>query len=282
MFTASDGIQIDIRENPAPVQKAILVLWPCMTGNTDMYRLPVGDFNIAGISVVQFNPRGHAGSGGQFDLTRCIDDLNEYLESLHIKDIPLWFVGHSAGASAVLKYGTFYKLSYRYILVSPVLDSIESYKYLYMNQHQPEINTLISSLTSNKEFMHKLLENNEWMKHEVWEKKFCRIKINAISGNLLIGSLMEKLFIEGYNAFQDLKLHREKTTILLPVSDNWYPMTVTSELAAQNGINLETIIEAKDHYFTGAWKYVWQRILEYMRLQNDTYFKSSTDITVAP
>jgi pimeloyl-ACP methyl ester carboxylesterase len=238
-----------------------------MTGNTDMYRMPASEFVNSGISVIQFNPRGHAGSEGQFDLELCIRDLHEYLQSLNAGDIPVWFVGHSAGASAVLKYGTLYKSAGRYILVSPVLDSIESYRYLYEKGKQSEANILISSLTSDRELMLSILENSKWMKREVWDKNLYRDKIDAVSGTLHIGTLMEKLFLEGYNAFHDLELHREETSMMLPLSDNWFPMTLTLSLASQFGIETETVNEAGDHYFTGAWKYAWRRILDKISTQ---------------
>ncbi len=264
MFRTSDGIQIDIVENFTKNHRALLVLWPCMTGNTAMYRLPVEDFNNEGISVVQFNPRGHACSEGQFDLETCIRDLHEYLETLDIKSIPLWLTGHSAGASAVLKYGTMFGSVRRYILVSPVLDSKESYRYLYEKGNQTEANTIISSLTSDRNLIFSILENSDWMDPVEWETNSYRKKIDAVSDKVMIGSLMQRLFIEGFNAFHDLKLHSASTTILLPLSDNWFPMTVTENLASQNGITIDTIHEASDHYFTGAWKYAWRRILRLM------------------
>jgi len=264
MFTASDGTKIDIKENIIPGHRSILVLWPCMTGSTNMYRLPAAEFNNAGISVIQFNPRGHADSGGQFDLQLCIRDIHEYIDSLDTYDIPLWFAGHSAGASAILKSGTFNRSAHRYILISPVLDSIKSYRYLYENGKEAEANILIAALTDDREFMLSLLNNSRWMERDVWEMNSYKERINAISGKVLIGTLMEKLFLEGYNAFHDLEVHSAETSILFPVSDNWFPMTLTLSLAAESGIKTETIKEAGDHYFTGAWKHVWKRILEEM------------------
>jgi len=264
MFKTSDGTQIEIVENIVTGHRSLIVLWPCMTGNTAMYRLPVKEFNNAGISVIQFNPRGHSRSGGQFDLSQCLADLSEYINSLNIGDTPLWLIGHSAGASAVLKYGTLYGTAARYILVSPVLDSIESYRYLYENGNHSEPNAIIASLTSDSGFMVSLLENSRWMNREEWEMNSYREKIDAISGEVLIGSFMQKLFIEGFNAFDDLKLHRMSTSMFLPLNDSWFPMAVTTGLASQNGIKTETITEASDHYFTGAWKYVWRRVLEMM------------------
>lgn len=264
MFAASDDVQIDIRDSIVPEHRALLVLWPCMTGNTDMYRLPVEQFNRKGISIAQFNPRGHAFSGGQFDLELCIADFDEYLQSLHMNNIPVWLLGHSAGASAVLKYGTFYKPQYRYVLVSPVLDSILSYRYLYSTDNQIEVNTIIADLCTDKEFILSIIENEKWMDRETWEKNCYRKRFDAISGKVLMGTLMEKLFIDGFNAYRDLELHRKCTILLLPENDKWFPMTVTMEIAEKNDIKSEIISESKDHYFTGAWKYVWKRILELM------------------
>lgn len=264
MFTASDGTLIDITEHIAPENRAVIVLWPCMTGNTAMYRLPVGSFSEAGISSVQFNPRGHGNSGGQFDLELCTRDLNEYLSSLGMDRTPLWLTGHSAGGSAILRYCTYYGQAERCVLVSPVLDSIGSCRYLYENGNQSESGMLISSLTDDREFMLSVLADSNWMNREVWENRSLRKKIDEISKGPLIGTLMEKLFIDGYNTYNDLEQHRSLTSILLPVKDNWFPISLTVGLAEKNGIRIETVEEAGDHYFTGSWKHVWSRILEEM------------------
>lgn len=264
MFTTSDGTQLDIKSDLVPHSRAALVVWPCMTGITAMYRTPVKDFNSAGISTVQFNPRGHGRSGGQFDVEQCISDLHEYMDSHKLHDKPVWMLGHSAGASMVLRYGTAHRSAQRYILVSPVLDSKGSYRYLYDTGRESEANFLISAFTSEKEYMLSILQNSCWMNRDEWERNSYREKFDGISGNVLIGSLMQKLFIEGYNTFRDLELLAEQTTIILPEQDNWYPMDLTNSLAKKSGISIETISEAKDHYFTGAWKHVWRRVLDEM------------------
>jgi hypothetical protein len=110
--------------------------------------------------------------------------------------------------------------------------------------------------------MLQILKNDEWIKPEVWQRQDYREKFDRISVKILLGTLMQKLFIEGYNTFRDLELLAEKTSIILPLQDNWYPMELTNSLALKSGIPVETISDAKDHYFTGAWKHVWNRVLE--------------------
>lgn len=264
MFKAPDGTLIDIKADLVPRHRAVLVVWPCMTGSTAMYRLPAAEFTCEGISVIQFNPRGHGGSGGQFDVEQCVSDLHGYLDMLNIQDTPVWMLGHSAGASCVLRYGTTFRPARRYILVSPVLDSIGSYRYLYDQGRQAEANVLISTFSSEKKYMLGILQESSWMNRDEWENNGYREKFDRTSGRILIGSLMQKLFIEGYNTFRDLELLAKETTIILPVEDHWFPMDLTYSLAEKSDIPVETISEAKDHYFTGAWKHVWRRVLEEM------------------
>lgn len=264
MYTAADGTLIDIKADLVLHHRAILVVWPCMTGNTAMYRLPLAGFINEGISVIQFNPRGHGESGGQFDVEQCISDLHEYLDSLKIPETPLWMLGHSAGASCVLRYGSIYGSPERYILVSPVLDSIGSYSYLYSNGNYFELNTLIASMTNSRKYVIEQLADERWMKREEWERNGYREKFDRISGRVLVGCLMQKLFIEGYNTFDDLEFFADRTLIMLPLEDYWFPMDITRSLAKKSNIRIETISEAKDHYFTGAWKHVWRRVLDEM------------------
>lgn len=262
MFNASDSTFIDIKTDLVPHHRGILVVWPCMTGITAMYRLPVKEFNSSGISTVQYNPRGHGRSGGQFDVGQCIADLHEYINSLKMHDTPLWMLGHSAGASCVLRYGTTYGQVRKFILISPVLDSIGSYRYLYDTGREAEANFLISSFSSEKEYMLSILQNSRWMDRDEWERNGYREKFDKTSDRILIGSLMHKLFIEGYNTFRDLELLSKDTSIMLPVEDHWFPMVLTNSLAEKSRIPVETVHEAKDHYFTGAWKLVWSRVLD--------------------
>ncbi|NLV67154.1 MAG: alpha/beta hydrolase [Spirochaetes bacterium] len=262
MFTASDGTFIDIKSDLVPHHRGVLVVWPCMTGSTAMYRLPVKDFNREGISTVQYNPRGHGASGGQFDMEQCIIDLHRYLEPLKLNDTTLFMLGHSAGASCVLRHGSTCGPAQKYILVSPVLDSAGSYRHLYDTGREDEANLLISAFSSEKDYMLGILRDSRWMNRDEWEGNGYREKFDKTSGKILIGTLMQKLFIEGYNTFRDLELLAEKTSIILPVEDHWYPMDLTNSLAHKFCIPVQTINQAKDHYFTGTWKHVWRRVLE--------------------
>lgn len=261
MFTTSDGTILEIKTDIAPQQRSILVVWPCMTGTTAMYRLPVKEFNDSGISVIQYNPRGHGRSAGQFELERCTADLREYIESLGMVETPMCLLGHSAGAFCILKNGGMPLPVAEYILVSPVLDSIRSYRHLYDNGHHGESGSLISAFTTDSGFMLSLLEKDDWMDREIWRANSYRERINAISRGPLIGTLMERLFLDGYDAYMELELHSRRTSIIMPVNDNWFPMDLIFSLAEKYKMPIETLSEAGDHYFTGAWKYLWCSVL---------------------
>ena len=222
-----------------------------------MYRCPVERFTSAGCSVILFNPRGHGASEGQFVPELATRDLDEFLSRYKTDSSPLCILGHSAGANAVLQFATAYGRGDHFLLVSPVLDSIESLRYMYRIGTIMEFNGIAAALTSDKKFTLSVLENEEWMEPEKWKKEEYRKRLNIISGNFHVGSFLEILFIKGYNAFDDLMYHGEKSTILLPRQDNWYPSETVRSLADRGNIRLQILQEAGDHFFTGTWGVVW-------------------------
>ncbi len=266
IFFTSDETDIEVIADYIENPIATLVIWPCMGGSVLMYRCPVEQFNKAGISVIRFNPRGHGNSSGQFVPEAAIADLNEFIGVNKRDDSPIYIVGHSAGANAVLQYGTAFGDVDRFILISPVLDSIESLRYMYQQKTIMEFNVLISALTSDKDLIHHVLADSMWMAPEIWESKNYRERLDAVSFEFKVGIFLERLFIQGYNTFPDLVLHGDKSTILLPKKDNWYPKETVMRLSAENSIPVVTMSEANDHFFTGAWKTVWDWVREDMDL----------------
>ena len=80
-----------------------------------------------------------------------------------------------------------------------------------------------------------------------------------------IGEFLEKLFIPGHNAFAELGRFANRTRILTAVHDTWYPAETVHTLARAHGIPVETLSEAKHHFFQGAWERVWEKMLHTMR-----------------
>ncbi len=261
-FLTGDGTSLEILQSPVEEPRATLLMWPCMGGSVRMYRCPVDLFNKAGVSVIQFNPRGHGESGGQFVPEDAIADLGDYLFSRKRDSSPLWILGHSAGANAVLQYGTAFGGVDRFFLVSPVLDSIESLRYMYRINTILEFNEIVAALTSERDFVLDVLSNDRWMDPAIWQKNYYRHKFDDISENFRVGIFLERLFIEGYNAFEDLISQAEKTSILVAPVDTWYPFETIERLAREGNIPVHLIKKARDHFFTGGWKAVWAHLLD--------------------
>jgi len=261
-FKTSDGMSVEVFASFVANPRATIVVWPCMGGSVLMYRCPVERFTSGGCSVILFNPRGHGASGGQFVPELAARDLHEFLSRYKTDLSPLYIIGHSAGANAALQFATGYERGDRFLLVSPVLDSIESLRYMYRIKTIAEFNMLIGAITRDRDFTLSVLENEEWMEPETWRKKDYLKRLNDISGDFHVGSFLEILFIDGYNAFDDLILHGEKSTVLLPRQDNWYPFETVKALTDRGNVRLQILQEAGDHFFTGAWGAVWDWVLE--------------------
>jgi len=267
-YISFDSTEIEIMYAKASSQTGCLVIWPCTGGAYQMYHLPVEKFLHHGISVIQFNPRGHGGSAGQMDYGKSIKDLLLFLKEHHDDTIPLTFMGHSGGAGALLAAGSIYGKADKYILVSPVLDSRESLEYMYRLGTIMEFNNLLAEYASDRESVLKILENPQWMDTDLWQSKGYRSYLDGLSGDMLIGTFLEHLFINGFNAYDDLINFSDRTRILIAEDDNWYPLERTVNMARENSIPVSTVSGANDHYFTEAWGNVWEIVFDDLRCLN--------------
>ncbi len=261
-FNTRDNIPLEIEYHPAENPRTCLVVWPCMAGSYRMYRTPVKSFTDKNISVLLYNPRAHGESGGQLTRTSSPDDLEYILEENGLTTVPLLIAAHSAGANAALKFAVLKQHIAHLYLVAPVLDSCESLEHMYDCGTINEFNLRVAEFALEKEFVLTVLHDRRWMDKDYWHSENLKRRLNDISGRFLIGSFLEELFIPTHNAFGELAACRNKSTILLATDDHWYPRRRINELSDKHGISSRIIPEAGDHFFTGAWKTVWQIVLE--------------------
>lgn len=261
IFYTKEGIPLEIEFNAAENPRSCLVVWPCMGGSFRMYRVPLESFNRLGISVLLYNPRGHGESSGQATADQLIDDLEYCVNKNGLNEIPLVITGHSAGANLALKFGSRMNLIERFFLVAPVLDSCESLRYMYRRGTIHEFTSIIAQLAVDPAPVRAVLENEQWLDPVYWENEKIRQRLDNASGKFLVGTFLEKLFLPTHNAYDDLGRHGKKTTIILSTEDNWYPRQRVDGLCEKHGIRRQMIPAAGDHFFTGAWKDVWNFIL---------------------
>jgi len=261
IFKSFDGTGIEAELYRAGHQRGCVVFWPCMGGAFGMYRFPAGDFTERGYSVVLYNPRGHGASGGQMSIQTALKDLDFFIAGSGLKNVPLVGIGHSAGANALLQYSSFNANLDRFFLVAPVLDSRMSLEYLYDRGNIGEFNDILAMRAGARDVIDECLGDSRWMDRAYWDEMGLRRYMDAKSGPLMVGTFLENLFLPGHNAYGYLREKARVTDVIVAAEDHWYPLEETKRLAADYGFSLTEIKQARDHFFTRAWKHVWALIL---------------------
>ncbi len=262
-YVSKESLKLDIDYKEAVNPIGIFLVWPCTLGDYRMYKTPVDKFIEKNYSVVLFNPRAHGSSEGQPDYHRSFEDLREYLAVINPGNLPVTGIGHSGGAGALLKLGTVYPAAKRFFLVAPVLDSRRSLFYMYSRNTFHEFSTPLVSMAKEKQQVLDIINDKTWLDPAVFMEKKIEETLNALSGPFKIGTFLDRLFISGnINAENDLVANRENCSMILPENDNWYPQDVLRQLAAVNDIPVISSFGAPDHFFTKAWKNVWDYVLD--------------------
>jgi len=257
-----DGVRLEILGAVPEKAGACLIVWPCMGGAVQMYRVPVKDFTDHGCACILYNPRGHGRSEGELEIQAALNDLDEIIR-VHIPAaIPLTIVGHSAGANACLQFGARYRPPKQFVLVAPVLDSRESLFSMYQRKTIAEFIDILCAYVQDDAPVRKVLADNEWLEADVWQSHNYRRLLDDVPARMRIGTFLERLFIPGHNAFTELKKFSGQTRILMAEDDTWYPAATINSLARTFGISVETLPEAQGHFFSGAWDHVWTKVLQ--------------------
>lgn len=251
-----DGVRIEINAVIPPDPICCVVVWPCSMCSFRIYRMPAERFASSGIGVLLFNPRAHGGSGGGFDYHGSFADLKAICNKFIAPGVPVVCLGHSGGAGALLRVGESIGCQ-RYWLVSPVLDSRESLFHMYDNSSIEEFTGLIAVMAREPELVIKTLGTAEWLDEKFWTGNSLKERLNDVSGQVEVGSLLEALFIPGFNVFQDFEKASGGIEIIYPDEDAWYPEETVMRLASMHDVPVIRDLGGKDHYFTGAWKNVW-------------------------
>lgn len=258
-ISGTDEVRLEIDAVLPFHPKCYLVVWPCSMCSCRIYRLPADRFASSGIGVLQFNPRGHGKSEGNFSYEESFKDLKEICADLLMPDVPVVCLGHSGGTGALLKSGESIGFE-RYWLVSPVLDSRESIYYMYENSSINEFIEIITAFAADKEGVKEIIGKSDWLDPEFWSDRKLKDYLDSLSGGIGIGSILEAFFIPGYNSFAEFGRASDRLEIIYPLNDNWYPEKTVMHLASMHNVPVVRDLGGKDHYFTGAWQNIWNYI----------------------
>lgn len=260
-FLTEDGVRLEVLgvvpENP----KVCLILWPCMGGAVQMYRMPVEEFTAHGCACVLYNPRAHGLSEGELEIQAALSDLERIIQTQIPSSTPLVIVGHSAGANACLQFGARFRPPEQFVLIAPVLDSRESLFSMYERKTIFEFIDIVCANTDNDAIVRRILADKDWLESDVWNSHNYRQILDDLPSRIHLGTFLENLFMPGHNAFRELEMFAGSTRILIAEEDTWYPAETTRGLALKYGIPIEALAEAHDHFFQGAWRRVWREVL---------------------
>ncbi|HOO34526.1 MAG TPA: alpha/beta fold hydrolase [Smithella sp.] len=265
-FMTKDGVRLDISGAVPENARTCLIVWPCMGGAVQMYRVPVEKFTDQGCACILYNPRGHGRSEGELEIQTALNDLDEILQENVPSAIPLVIVGHSAGANASLQFGVRCLPPKQFVLIAPVLDSRESLFYMYQRKTIDEFVSILCAYVQDDTLVRKVLVDDKWLDADLWKARHYTHLLDHVHARMRIGTFLERLFIPGHNAFAQLERFSAQTRIFMAGEDTWYPAATTRRLADKYGIPVETLPEAQNHFFTGAWDSMWTKILNLILL----------------
>lgn len=256
---------LEIIESGAPPNEArgILILWPSTGGNARSFRIRDSELLRDGLRLIRFNPPSHGNSGGTYDPKTAITLLDEYLKGKNYLKKPLYGIGHSGGGAALLMYAQ--KTPFRKLfLLSPILDSVLSLKYLYESDSIEEFSRLLllpnlsDSESPNKQILESLA-TPDWLvsgevDHLSFPVKNVRIQVDSLA------IFLRNLFLPGFQVECSVNEKRTDVTIFLPAEDKWFPKKQTVDFAKRNQFRFLEIPEAPDHFFSHSWLSVWKEI----------------------
>ena len=264
-FLTKNGVRLEVLGAVPEHARACLVVWPCMGGAVQMYRVPVEKFAAFGCACILYNPRGHGRSEGQMEMQAALSDLDEIIQAYVSLATPLVMVGHSAGANACLKFGARYRPPKQFVLIAPVLDSRESLFSMYQRKTITEFIDILCAQTHDDTLVRRVLADEKWLEADVWKSHGYRHMLDDVPARLRVGTFLENLFLPGHNAFEELERFAGCTHILMAEEDTWYPAATIRGLARTYGIPIEILTEAQDHFFNGAWERVWADVQHFIR-----------------
>ena len=262
-FYTEDNVYLDVLIDMPDIEtKGLVLVYPCIGGNTRLYSVPAKELNAKGYAVMQYNPRSHAKSGGSMLMGLALNELHLLLDKFQFTRLPIYVVAHSAGANAVLRLDKDLYSIVKMLLIQPVPSFRDSMFYMYENGTNDEFIRAISKWVSDKSELSNMLCDAQWLDQNYWQNNDYSERLNNLSTGLSLGSFLEDFYITGSDVYDRFNVYKDKMTVLLSNQDNWFPSDKLIKLCSENELEFYEIAKAKDHYFFGAWNFVWIRVFK--------------------
>jgi len=194
-------------------------------------------------------------------MENALSGLENYLSKTEVT-APLFIIGHSAGANACIQYFSktpTISLATMY-LVQPVFSFAESARYMYHQNNYKELFEAIKQWVTDPQRLEEIIRKPDWLNRDFWEAKNLKTEIDSYSQGILLGDFLEDFYIsdnDTHERIQELPIGR----IFLSSNDSWYEPEIIRQVATKHQIALDTVDEAKDHFFRDGWTHAWKIIL---------------------
>jgi len=257
LLLAPDNTRLDAPYARATSPQGTLIVYPGIGGTTRMFSVPYNELEELGISLLEFHPPAHGRSTGQMTMAHALNYFEWTLKHFEISG-PIFSLGHSAGANALMQYQTrFGKLLPRMsFFVQPVFDFTESAKYMYCHGYRGDLLAAISRWVTDSAALAEYLATADWLDHDYWTANQLRQKIDAISRGILLGEFLEDFYLQDNNVARILPTVGN-AKVYVSRNDHWYDPERICSLADHAGVPYSILPEAQDHYFRGGWTGVW-------------------------
>ncbi len=226
-----------------------------------MYGIPYIELNELGVSVLEFHPPAHGRSSGQMTMARALRCFEWLLAHFHVRG-PVFVLGHSAGANAVMQYANrFGDLKPRAaFFVQPVFEFRHSAQYMYRNGFQTELIAAISKWVTDVRLLTDLLSTEQWLDREHWDSNELRHRIDKISQGILLGEFLEDFYLHTHDVSGSLASFGG-ASLFVSMRDHWYDPKLIVDIADYSHVPYTLCGDAEDHYFRSAWPSVWSKVI---------------------
>lgn len=243
--------------------KAILLVWPSTGGNARSFRIRESELLDLGLHLIRYNPPSHGNSIGTYDPKIAIKLLYEYLLNHNLLSHKIFGIGHSGGGAGLMNLASKIRIDSLYLL-SPILDSVESLRYLYSQGKIEEFSQLLlSNDFSESEIPNSIiletLSTDHWLNSGLVDHLDFPIQNNRIYVESL-SLFLKNLFLPGFTISEELIKKDTQYRIFLPETDHWFSKEFTESFASKCGITVIEIQKAKDHFFSSSFLDVWRLI----------------------
>ncbi|TGL86283.1 alpha/beta hydrolase [Leptospira congkakensis] len=243
--------------------KGVLIIWPSTGGNARSFRIRDSELETLGLRLIRFNPPSHGNSKGIYDPRTAISLLDVYLKERGYTNKELYGIGHSGGGAALMMYANLVPFR-KLFLLSPILDSVLSLRYLYESHSIEEFSRLLllpdvsDDVAPNKQIL-ETLAIPQWLE----DGKIDHLKVQIQNSRIRLEDLsifLKNLFLPGFVVDGSVIQKRTNYTIFLPKEDKWFPKEYSISFAKENGLHCIEIPDAPDHFFSSTWLSVWKQI----------------------